>query len=182
MALPDPRFDVEAVLARLSTTEKASLTVGLGLWRVRPLPSKGVRGLVLADGPHGLRKEAHLENPQARGSLPATCFPTGSALAATWDRELLREVGSAIGAEARAAGVDVVLGPGVNIKRDPLCGRNFEYLSEDPLLSAELGVPWIEGLQSRGVSACVKHFAAINQEHRRYCIDAVVDERALREV
>ncbi len=172
--------EVSAVLARLSWRQKAALTVGQGFWRVRADRAAGVRGLVLADGPHGLR----LQPAHCDGATPpqATCFPTSSVVAATWDVEQARRVGEAIGVEARSAGVDVVLGPGVNVTRNPLGGRNFEYFSEDPLLTSAMAVGWISGLQSTGVSACVKHFAVNGQEHRRYSIDAVVDERALREI
>ncbi|KAB7743837.1 glycosyl hydrolase [Nostocoides sp. F2B08] len=182
MVNPGVTFDVEDVLSRLTIAEKAALTIGLGAWAVAPLPEHGVRGLSLADGPHGVRKVRTEGDPRGRGTAPATCFPTASLLGSTWDREVVRRVGQALGREARAAGVDVLLGPGVNIKRSPLCGRNFEYFSEDPLLSGVAGAAWIEGVQSAGVDACVKHFAVNNQEHRRFSVDAIVDERALREI
>lgn len=175
-------FDVDEVLGRLTLQEKAGLTIGRGAWSVAPVERLGVPGLTMADGPHGVRKMAHLDDPEARGTLPATCFPTASLLGATWDPALVERVGAALGREARAAGVDVLLGPGVNIKRTPLCGRDFEYLSEDPLLAGAVGAAWIRGLQANGADACVKHFAANNQEHRRFSIDAIVDERALREI
>ncbi|MGA8045046.1 MAG: glycoside hydrolase family 3 C-terminal domain-containing protein [Dermatophilaceae bacterium] len=175
-------FDVDAVLSRLTVTEKATLTIGQGAWSVAALPEHGVPALSLADGPHGVRRVLGADDPGGVGTAPATCFPTASLLGATWDREVIRRVGEALGREARAAGVDVLLGPGVNIKRSPLCGRNFEYFSEDPFLSGVAGAAWIDGAQSAGVDACVKHFAANNQEHRRFSIDAIVDERALREI
>ncbi|MCA1780749.1 MAG: glycoside hydrolase family 3 C-terminal domain-containing protein [Dermatophilaceae bacterium] len=174
-------FDIDEVLGRLTLEERAGLTIGQGAWLVAPVDRLGVPGLTMADGPHGVRKMAFLDDPKARGMLPATCFPTASLLGATWDPALIEQVGAALGREARAAGVDVLLGPGVNIKRTPLCGRNFEYLSEDPLLAGAMGAAWIRGLQANGADACVKHFAANNQEHRRFSIDAIVDERALRE-
>jgi beta-glucosidase len=175
-------FDVDAVLERLTLEEKAALTVGRGAWSVAGVERLGVPGLTMADGPHGVRKVASLLDPEARGTLPATCFPTASLLGATWDPALVERVGAALGLEARAADVDVLLGPGVNIKRTPLCGRNFEYLSEDPLLAGAMGAAWVRGLQAHGADACVKHFAANNQEHRRFSVDAIVDERALREI
>lgn len=175
-------FDVDEVFRGLTVKEKAALTIGRGPWRVPPVARLGVPGLTFSDGPHGVRKAANLDDPKARGILPATCFPTGSLLGSTWDVPLVEQVGEALGAEARSMGVDVLLGPGVNIKRTPLCGRNFEYFSEDPLLSGALGAAWIRGVQSQGVAASVKHFAGNNQEHRRYSIDAIVDDRALREV
>ena len=178
----DAPFDVDDVLGRLTLEEKARLTVGRGAWTVPAIDRLAVPGLTLADGPHGVRKMANLDDPQARGTLPATCFPTASLLGATWDPELVERLGEALGREARAAGVDVLLGPGVNIKRTPLCGRNFEYLGEDPLLAGELGAAWVRGLHTGGADACVKHFAANNQEHRRHSVDAIVDERALREI
>jgi len=175
-------FDVDEVLRALTIEEKAALTIGRGPWRVRPIERLGVPGLTLSDGPHGVRKAANLDDPKARGTLEATCFPTASLLGSTWDVPLVEQVGEALGAEAREMGVDVLLGPGVNIKRTPLCGRNFEYFSEDPLLSGAMGAAWIRGVQSQGVDASVKHFAANNQEHRRFSIDAIVDDRALREI
>lgn len=175
-------FDVDEVLSRLTIEEKAALTIGQGSWRVAPTPRLGIPGLTMADGPHGVRKMAGLDDPSASGTLPATCFPTASLLGATWDRDLIEEVGGALAREARAMGIDVLLGPGINIKRTPLCGRNFEYLSEDPLLTGQLAASYIRGLQAGDVDACVKHFAVNNQEHRRYSIDAIVDERALREI
>lgn len=175
-------FDVDEVLGRLTLEEKAALTIGHGSWRVAPVERLGVPGLTLADGPHGVRKAANLDEPSAHGTLPATCFPTASLLGATWDTELVTEVGGALGREARAMGVDVLLGPGVNMKRTPLCGRNFEYFSEDPLVAGRLGAAYVRGLQGEGVDACVKHFAVNNQEHRRFSVDAIVDERAMREI
>ena len=175
-------FDVDEVLGRLTLEEKAGLTVGHGAWRVAPIGRLGIPGLTVADGPHGVRKQAKLDNPARRGTLPATCFPTASLLGATWDTALVERVAGAIASEARAAGLDVILGPGVNMKRTPLCGRNFEYFGEDPLHTGALAAAYVTGLQAGGVDACVKHFAANNQEHRRFSIDAIVDERALREI
>jgi beta-glucosidase len=168
---------------RLSPTlaEKVALTAGRDYWHLTPVPALDVPSILVCDGPHGVRKQRNLNgfDPTA---VPATCFPTASALAATWDVELLEEIGAALGEEARAEGVSVLLGPGANIKRSALCGRNFEYFSEDPYLSSRLAAAWIRGVQSTGVGASLKHFAANNQEHRRYTVDALVDERALREI
>ncbi|MFD5764446.1 glycoside hydrolase family 3 C-terminal domain-containing protein [Streptomyces sp. NPDC127049] len=170
--------------AHLTTEEKAALTTGSGWWRTAALPRAGVPGLRFSDGPHGLRVQSD-EQADHLGiavSAPATCFPPAVTLASTWDTELARRVGDALARECLAHGVHVLLGPGANIKRSPLCGRNFEYFSEDPLLSGALGAAWVEGLQARGVDASVKHFAANNQETNRMSVSADVDPRTLREV
>ncbi|GAA1917797.1 glycoside hydrolase family 3 C-terminal domain-containing protein [Microbacterium aoyamense] len=162
----------------------ASLTTGTGYWATAELDEPHVPPLRLADGPHGLRIQDD-DNPDHLGlgrSRPATCFPPAVTLASSWDPELVAAIGAALGREAAAAGVDVVLGPGVNIKRSPLCGRNFEYFSEDPLLTGELGGAMVEGIQSQGVAACVKHFAANNQETDRLRVSVEIDERTLREI
>jgi beta-glucosidase len=172
-----------SLLTALTLEEKAALCLGSDFWHSAPVPRLGIRAITMADGPHGLRKQAQEEEyDQISGSVPATCFPTASALASSFDTELVRRVGEAIGVEARAQGVDVVLGPGINIKRSPLCGRNFEYFSEDPLVSGALGAALVQGLQSQGVGASVKHFAANNQETDRARVSADVDERTLREI
>jgi beta-glucosidase len=175
--------NLDAIVAALTLKEKASLCSGLDFWNTKPLERLGIPSWMMTDGPHGLRKQS---TDSARvglhDSLPATCFPSGAGLAATWNADLLGEVGAAIGEEARAEGVGVVLGPAVNIKRSPLCGRNFEYFSEDPFLAGELAKGYIKGLQSRGVGASIKHFAANNQEKSRMIIDVVADERSLREI
>jgi len=167
----------------LSLQEVASLTSGSDFWHTQGVERLGIPGVMVTDGPHGLRKQsADSSGITLRGALPATCFPTAAALASTWDPHLVRDVGSALGAETRAAGVGVLLGPGVNIKRHPLCGRNFEYFSEDPLLAGVLGQAIVEGIQSQGVGASVKHFACNNQETDRTRTSAEVDERPLREI
>jgi beta-glucosidase len=172
-----------SLLTALTLEEKAALCLGSDFWHSAPVPRLGIRAITMADGPHGLRKKAQEgEYDQISGSVPATCFPTASALASSFDIELMRRVGEAISVEARAQGVDVVLGPGINIKRSPLCGRNFEYFSEDPLVSGVLGAALVQGLQSQGVGASVKHFAANNQETDRARVSADVDERTLREI
>lgn len=170
-------------VARLTLEEKAGLLSGASFWRTRAVEAADVEAAVLTDGPHGVRLQTGAgDHLGLHDSEPATAFPTASATGSTWDPDLLREVGEALGREARALGVDVLLGPGINIKRSPLCGRNFEYLSEDPLLAGVLGAAWVEGLQSEGVGASVKHYAANNQETDRMRVSAQVDERTLREI
>lgn len=170
-------------VSRLSLEERAQLLAGESHWKTYDAPGAGIPSLFLSDGPHGLRKQESAQDCMGIAeSRPATCFPTASALACSFDPELVERVGAAIGEEARRQGADVVLGPGVNIKRHPLCGRNFEYFSEDPVVSGELGTAMVRGIQSRGVGACLKHFAANSQEHARMVSDSVVDERTLREL
>lgn len=175
--MEDPRD----LVARMTLEEKASLCSGATAWTTKAIPRLGVPALLLSDGPHGLRRPVG-EELLAGQSIPATCFPTASALACSWDRELVREVGRALGLEARALGVHVLLAPGINMKRSPLCGRNFEYYSEDPYLAGELASAYVEGVQSTGVGTCVKHFAVNNQETHRMTISAEVSERVLREI
>ncbi len=174
---------IDEILATLTLADKVALLTGADYWHTKAFPDVGVEAMMLADGPHGLRKQAdaadHLGLNAAR---PATCFPTPASLASTWDEALVEEVGAALGAEAAREQVSVVLGPGANIKRDPRCGRNFEYYSEDPLLSGRIAAAMIRGIQSRGVAACLKHFVANNQETDRLRISADVDDRALREI
>jgi beta-glucosidase len=183
---PDGPLDIAALQRDLTLEEKASLCSGRDLWRTKAIERDGdqlVPSLMVADGPHGLRKPAH--GPASVGigdSLPATCFPTASALGSSWDPQLLERVGSALGIEARNEGVAVLLGPGVNIKRSPLCGRNFEYLSEDPVLTGILGAALVKGMQRECVGASLKHFAVNNQEHDRMRVSAEADERTLREI
>lgn len=166
----------------MTLEEKIGLLVGLDMWHTKPIPRLGIDSIMMSDGPHGLRKQKEGEQSGIYSSYPATCFPTASCLASTWDRTLLEKVGKAIGKEAQAEGISIVLGPGVNIKRTPLCGRNFEYYSEDPYLASELAASYIMGIQSQGVGACIKHIAANNQEYKRFTINAVIDERTLREI
>lgn len=171
------------MIENLTLLEKAALLTGKTVWETYDLPRHGVRSLWLADGPHGVRKQTgaadHLGIAE---SQPATCFPTAAAVANTWDPELAEEVGRALGAEAAAQDVDVLLGPGLNIKRSPLGGRNFEYFSEDPLLAGRMAAGYVRGIQAAGVAACPKHYAANSQELRRMASDSVVDERTLREI
>ncbi len=167
----------------LSRREKADLLTGKDFWQTRDYPEHDIPQMFLSDGPHGLRKQAaaadHLGlNP----SIPATCFPTAATMANSWNEELGEEMGRALGEEAASMNVNVLLGPGTNIKRNPRCGRNFEYFSEDPYLAGKMAASYIRGIQENGTSACVKHFACNNQEERRMVSDSVVDERTLREI
>ena len=167
----------------LTLRQQISLLSGGDVWRTQSLPELGVPSAVLSDGPHGLRFLADAADQLGlSGSEESTCFPTAVTIASTWDENLAEEIGEGLAAEARALGVDVVLGPGLNIKRHPLCGRNFEYFSEDPLLSGRLAAAMVTGLQRHGVGACLKHFAVNNQESHRFVVDAIVDERTLREL
>lgn len=171
------------LVARMSLEEKAAFCSGRDFWHMEANERLGMASIMLTDGPHGLRKQmGDTDHVGIGNSVPATCFPTACALASSWDRDLLREVGVALGEQCAAENVAVLLGPGMNIKRHPLCGRNFEYFSEDPLVSGELAAALIEGIQSQGVGACVKHFAVNNQEQGRMFVDAIVDERTLREI
>ena len=173
----------ELLLKELTLEEKCALLSGAETFKTRGMPEHGIPQIWLSDGPHGLRKQAgesdHLGlNP----SVPATCFPTASAVANSWDAALGEEIGAALGEEAAAQEVSVVLGPGLNMKRNPLCGRSFEYFSEDPYLAGKLAAGYIRGIQSKGVAACPKHFAVNSQETRRMASDSIVDERTLREI
>ena len=174
-------IDIESLVEQMTLEEKAALCTGASKWTTQAVERLGVPSILVTDGPHGVRRVEDLDSLSAP-SLPATCFPTASCLAATWDTDVLRSLGEALAEECIALGVDVVLGPSNNMKRTPLCGRNFEYYSEDPFLSGELAVSFIEGVQSRGVGTSLKHFAANNQEFQRFSISAEVDERTLHEI
>ncbi|MCP8688704.1 beta-glucosidase [Marinobacterium sedimentorum] len=173
----------QRLIEAMTLEEKASLCSGLDFWRTKPIKRLDIPSIRLADGPHGLRIQAGgSDHLGLNNSIPATCFPTEVALSCSWDEELIRRVGVALGRECRAQNVALLLGPGVNIKRSPLCGRNFEYFSEDPFLSSALAAAYINGVQSQGVGTVIKHFAANNQETRRMSVDVNVDERALHEI
>ncbi len=181
--LADLTAQARTLVARMTLEEKAALTSGLDFWHTKGVERLGLDPVMVTDGPHGLRKQQGVSDHLGlNGSVPATCFPTGAALGSTWDPALLRRVGEALGTETRANEVAVILGPGANMKRSPLCGRNFEYLSEDPLVAGESATALIEGIQSRGVGTSLKHFAANNQETDRMRVSADVDERPLREI
>jgi beta-glucosidase len=178
-----PELDIETAIAELTLEEKARLVMGSDFWHTTPVERLGIDRVMLSDGPHGLRMQPEdADHAGMGGSLPATCFPTASGLASSWNRELLAEVGSALAQEARVQGVSVILGPGINMKRSPLCGRNFEYFSEDPHLAGELALAMVEAIQEQGVGTSLKHFAANNQEDDRLRVSAEVDERTLREI
>ncbi|MCE5257444.1 MAG: glycoside hydrolase family 3 C-terminal domain-containing protein [Chloroflexi bacterium] len=170
------------LLAQLTLEEKLDLTIGADAWHTHGVPRLGIAPIMMTDGPHGVRKATESTMGEGERSVPATCFPTASALGCSWDPALLEEIGAAIGEECQAQDVQIILGPGVNMKRTPLCGRNFEYYSEDPLLAGELGAGLVRGVQSRGVGTSLKHYACNNQEWERMSISAEVDERPLREI
>lgn len=174
---------VKDIISNLSLDEKIKLLTGKNFWYLRDIPAFDLKSIMLTDGPHGLRKQAgNPEQANLSSAVAATCFPTASCLASSWDKDLLYDVGKALGQACLAEDVSVLLGPGMNIKRHPLCGRNFEYFSEDPYVSGKLGSAMVKGIQSQGIGACVKHFVANNQEDHRMTIDAIIDERTLREL
>ena len=159
-------------VSKLDARELVELCEGADCWHTRAVPRLGLHPLMMADGPHGLRKQEHTGDMLGMNrSLPATCFPTAVLTACGWDEELLFEIGAALGREALAEGVGLILGPGANLKRSPLCGRNFEYFSEDPLLTGKLAAAFIRGVQSEGAGACLKHFACNSQEYKRFSSD-----------
>ena len=172
---------IQKIVSQMTLEEKAALCTGASAWSTTPVERLNLPELIVSDGPHGIRRVPNVHE-LALNSFPATCFPTASSLAATWDADLLHEMGQAVAEEAIALNVDVILGPGVNMKRSPLCGRNFEYFAEDPFLAGELAASLIDGIQSKGVGTSLKHFAANNQEFERFSISAEVDERTLREI
>jgi beta-glucosidase len=172
---------IKELVSKMTLEEKAAMITGVTWWTTEPIERLGIPELIMSDGPHGLRHQAD-PHTETHTSLPATCFPTASVTAATWDVDLIREMGEALGEECVAQDVDVLLGPGVNMKRSPLCGRNFEYFSEDPFLAGEMAASLINGIQSKGIGTSLKHFAVNNQEFQRFCISAEVDERTLREI
>jgi beta-glucosidase len=173
---------IDGLVSQMTLEEKASMTSGRDAWSTQPIERLDIPFIWMADGPHGLRRAPTTYLWGYGDQAPATCFPTASALSATWDMDLLEEVGSALGVESNALGVDLLLGPGINIKRSPLAGRNFEYFSEDPILSGKLGAAYINGVQSQGVGATAKHYVANNVETQRMWANSNVDERTLQEV
>lgn len=174
-------IDIQATVANMTLEEKAALCTGASAWTTIPVERLGLPEMLVSDGPHGIRRVADIHSITQK-SEPATCFPTASSLAAAWDVGLVHELGEALAEEAITLGVSVLLGPGANMKRTPLCGRNFEYFSEDPYLAGELAASLIDGIQSKGVGTSLKHYAANNQEFERFSINADIDERALREI
>lgn len=176
-------MDIQNLVSQMTLEEKASLCSGNGVWYSKEIKRLGIPSVMMTDGPHGLRKQVEGgDHIGLNDSVPATCFPTAAGLACSFDRELLHYLGETLGAECQAEDVAILLGPGVNIKRSPLCGRNFEYFSEDPFLSGELAAAYIRGVQSKNVGVSLKHYAANNQEYRRMSTNAVIDERTLREI
>jgi beta-glucosidase len=173
--------DIQSIIAKMTLEEKAALCTGASPWTTTPVERLGVPEMTVSDGPHGVRRVADV-NDWFAGSLPATCFPTASCIASTWDVDLIHALGQALAEECIALKVDVVLGPGTNMKRTPLGGRNFEYYSEDPYLAGQMAASFITGVQSKGVGTSLKHFAANNQESQRMTISAEIDERSLREI
>lgn len=171
------------LIDQMTLEEKAAILSGRTVWETREVKRLGIPSIFLSDGPHGIRKQAGAgDHLGLNASLEATCFPTAATVANSWNEQLGEEIGEALGEEAQAMEVNVLLGPGLNIKRSPLCGRNFEYFSEDPYLSGKMAAAYVRGIQKKGVYACLKHFAANSQELRRMSMDSVVDERALREI
>ena len=173
--------DIQSIVAQMTLEEKAALSIGASKWTTVAFERLGVPEMIVSDGPHGVRRVENIHAVAAE-SLPATCFPTASCLASTWNAELIRNMGEALAEECIALNVDVLLGPGVNMKRSPLGGRNFEYFSEDPYLAGEMAASLINGVQSKGVGTSLKHYAANSQEFQRFSISAEIDERTLREI
>ena len=171
------------IINKMSLEEKAMLCVGADYWNSKEFKKYGIPKITMSDGPHGLRvQKAAKDNLGINESEISVCFPAGATIANSWDRKIAYLLGETLGKEARAENINIVLGPAINIKRSPLCGRNFEYFSEDPYLTGILGGEYVKGLQSQNVGACVKHFAVNNQENRRRTIDVIIDERNLREI
>ena len=176
-------MNYEEIINKMSLEEKAQLCVGVDYWSSKEFEKYGIPKIKMSDGPHGLRvQKEKADNLGINESEISICFPTSSTLANSWNREMAYQLGKALGQEAKTEGINIVLGPAINIKRTPLCGRNFEYFSEDPYLTGILGSEYVKGLQEQNVGACVKHFAVNNQENRRRTIDVVIDERNLREI
>jgi len=173
--------EIIELIKKMTLEEKAALCTGAGPWTTTPVDRLGIPEMTVTDGPHGVRRSEDVYAFITK-SVPATCFPTAACMASTWDVDLIYKVGEAIAEECLALNVDVILGPGANMKRTPLCGRNFEYFSEDPYLAGEMAVGFIKGVQSEGVGTSLKHFAANNQEYQRSTISSELDERTLREI
>ena len=173
--------NIDDLVCQMTLEEKAALCTGASAWTTTPVERLGIPEMTVSDGPHGVRRQTDVHELGTR-SLPATAFPTYSCVAATWDVDLARSMGEALAEECIALNVDVLLGPGVNMKRSPLNGRNFEYLSEDPYQAGELAAAIVNGVQSKGVGTSLKHFAVNNQEFQRFNISAEIDERTLREI
>lgn len=173
----------QKLIDKMTLEEKAAFLSGKNVWQTRDFPRLDIPSVFMSDGPHGIRKQAGAgDHLGLNASIPATCYPTAATVANSWDIELGKKIGQALGEEASVQNVNILLGPGLNIKRSPLCGRNFEYFSEDPYLSGKMAAAYVQGIQSQGVYACPKHFAVNSQELRRMAMNAVLDERTLREI
>ena len=176
-------MNAREVLKQMTLEEKAAFVSGRDFWHTKALERLGIPSVMMCDGPHGLRKqEGEGDHLGINKSIETVCYPTAAALASSFDRDVMRRLGEALGQECRAENVAMLLGPGLNIKRSPLCGRNFEYFSEDPYLAGEMGAAYVQALQSKGVAACAKHFACNNQETRRMSGSSNLDERTLHEI
>lgn len=176
-------MDKKKRIEEMSLEEKVSLTSGKDFWQTQNIERLDVPSIFLSDGPHGIRKQAAAaDHLGLNASVPSTCFPTASTMSNSWDIDIAKELGKALGKEAAFLDVNILLGPGMNIKRNPLCGRNFEYFSEDPYLTGKIASSYVIGIQENNISACIKHFACNNQETKRMVYDSIVDERALREI
>lgn len=171
------------MIEKMTLEEKAAFLSGKNEWQSRDISRLGIPSIFCSDGPHGIRKQAGAgDHLGLNESVPATCFPTAATIANSWDEALGQELGAALGKEAVAQDVNILLGPGLNMKRSPLCGRNFEYYAEDPYLAGKMAAAYVKGIQSQGIFACPKHFAVNSQELRRMAMDSVLDERTLREI
>lgn len=171
------------IIDKMTIEEKALMMSGKNTWETQDFEKYGIPSMTMSDGPHGLRRQAGVgDHLGLNASLPATCFPTAATVANSWDETLAELIGMALADEAVTMDVNVILGPGLNIKRSPLCGRNFEYFSEDPYLAGKMAAGYIRGIQRKGIAACPKHFAANSQELRRMANNSVVDERTFREI
>ena len=176
-------MNVKELVERMTLEEKIEMCSGVDFWHLKGIERLGIPSIMVSDGPHGLRKQADkADNLGINDSIQAVCFPTAAGTASSFNRALLRSLGETLGEECQAEHVAILLGPAVNIKRSPLCGRNFEYFSEDPYLAGEMAASYISGVQSKHVGTSIKHFAVNNQERRRMTVSAVTDERTLREI
>lgn len=177
------REKIRDLVSQMTLEEKAGLCSGEDFWHTKAVERLGIPSVMVSDGPHGLRKQDEAaDHLGINDSIKAVCFPAGCALASSFDRELAEKMGETIGQECQAENISTILGPAVNIKRSPLCGRNFEYYSEDPYAASEMSAAFIQGVQSKSVGTSLKHFLANNQEKRRMTNSSDVDERTLREI
>ena len=173
-------MQIKEIIKNLTLEEKSLLVGGADAWTTVAVKRVGIPAIRVSDGPHGLRKTDWLEGGEQ--TVQAICFPSGAGLASSFNRDLIKHLGTVLGKECKAENVNVILGPAINIKRSPLCGRNVEYMSEDPYLAGQMASAYVQGVQAEGVGVSLKHFAANNQEKRRMTVSAVIDERTLREI